>query len=100
MGRFDFSPGLLCEDTSAASSSLTCGYQVGVKLLVSPTARLRLTGEARHEEVEGYRTELFTVSAMYRFGPHGLGAVGIDLGRQMRKTAADNRVMLRLKIGG
>ena len=99
LGRVDFSPGFLCEDTSAASSSLTCGYQVGLKLLVSPTARIRVTGEVHHEKVEGYQTELLTVGAMYRFGPLDMGAIGIDVGRQMHTSAVDNRVMVRFKIG-
>ena len=98
-GRLDFSPGLLCEDTSAASSSLQCGYQLGVKALFAPSGKLRITGEARHEQVEGFRTELFSIGFMRRFGPLDMASIGFDVQRGMRDDTADDRVMLTLKVG-
>ena len=98
-GRLDFSPGLLCEDTSAASSSLQCGYQLGVKALFAPNGRLRIEGEARHEQVEGFRTELFSIGFMHRFGPLNMASIGFDAQRGMRGDTTDARVMLKLRLG-
>ena len=57
------------------------------------------TGEARHEQVEGFRTELFSIGFMRRFGPLDMASIGFDVQRGMRDDTADDRVMLTLKVG-
>ena len=95
------SSGLLCEDTTADSSSLDCGYQVGAKLAIAASGRSRLVAEMRHEDVNGYLMNLLSAEYMARFGPGDLLGLGLGVQHAASPAAtADNRVQIRLTVGG
>jgi hypothetical protein len=96
--RLDFSPGMLCEDISADSSSLHCGYQVGLKFRMSPTWRTGIHGEARQEVVDGYAMRLLSLGFMRMFGPAERYSVAVDAERRARSRQSDDRLMLRIGL--
>jgi len=97
--RLEFSPGLLCQDTSADSSNISCGYQLGLKLRAYPSLYSIVQAEARREVVDGYANNLFTIGFERRFGSKRQLAVGMGLERSEGLDQPDNRAILRLSVG-
>lgn len=97
--RLDISPGVLCQDTTAAGSALDCGYQIGFKFRLAPSIRSSIRAEGRAEAVDGYLLNSVTVGFQRWFGPSDQLAAGVDLSRQDRPGQADNRVMVRVGLG-
>jgi hypothetical protein len=94
--RLDISPGMLCEDSSADSSSLHCGYQLGLKFRMSPTGRTGIHGEARQELVDGQALRLLSLGFMRMFGPADRYAVAVDAERRAGPRGRDDRLMLHI----
>lgn len=95
--QLSFSPGLLCEDTSAASSSLTCGYQLGARYRQALGQQNRLSFDIRHEKVEGIERNVFALGLSHLFGPLELG---VALNRDMSSFAQDTRALLTIRFAG
>ncbi len=95
--RLDVSPGLVCQDTSADTSSSDCGYQLGLRFQIAPTLRSSLRGEARLEAIDGFMQNQFTVSYERRILPDKPLSIGLDLGGTTGPRT-DGRIMARLGI--
>jgi len=80
--RLLLSPGVICEDNSADSSSMRCGYQAGAKLIVKDdSGRNHFYADYRWENVSGIQRSLFGVGYAYRFGRRNELELAIDLNR-------------------
>lgn len=95
--QLSFSPGLLCEDTSADTSRLVCGYQLGGRYRQTLSANDRLTFDVKHEKVEGNQRNLFALGFSHLFGPLELG---VALNQEMSRYAADTRALLTVRVTG
>ena len=95
--QLSFSPGLLCEDTSADTSRLICGYQLGGRYRQTLSANDRLTFDVKHEKVEGNQRNLFALGFSHLFGPLELG---VALNQEMSRYAADTRALLTVRVTG
>lgn len=95
--QLSFSPGLLCEDTSADTSRLVCGYQLGGRYRQTLSANDRLTFDVKHEKVEGNQRNLFALGLSHLFGPLELG---VALNQEMSRYAADTRALLTVRVTG
>lgn len=93
--QLSFSPGLLCEDTSADTSRLVCGYQLGARYRQSLSANDRLSLDVKHEKVEGNQRNLFALGFSHVFGPLELG---VALNQEMARYAADSRALLTVRV--
>ena len=97
LARVEFSPGLLCQDTIQDSSSLSCGYQLGLKAQISPSERGRLQAAALHEYVDGYISTRFAISFERRFFKDRL-ALGMGGESEIRMGRQNNGVFVRLGL--
>ena len=97
--RLLLSPGLLCEDNNIGSSALTCGYQLGAKLVVSSATKSRFYADFRYESVDSLRRSLLGLGYALRFGPEDKLELALEANRGVsERTGADARAMLTLRV--
>ena len=91
------SPGVLCEDTSASDSALTCGYQFGGRLM---TRKERSGGgyiDYRFESVDRRTRNIVGVGYQYVFGPNGNLEWAVDVTGGVVEGRSDSRAMLTFR---
>lgn len=91
------SPGLLCEDTSADSSSLTCGYQFGGRLTAKRSGSGAAFLDYRIEAVDDRTRNLISVGYADTFGPRRNMEWAFDVSGGMSDDRADSRAMFHLR---
>jgi len=97
--RLVLGPGLLCEDSSADSSSLRCGYQLAAKLMASDGARSRIYADYHWESVAGMERSLIGLGYGYRFGKDDGLELALELDRGLTgQSGQDNRALLSLRL--
>ncbi|WP_292052511.1 MULTISPECIES: cadherin domain-containing protein [unclassified Brevundimonas] len=91
------SPGVLCEDTSASDSALTCGYQFGGRLM----ARKEHSGggyiDYRFESVDRRTRNMIGVGYQYIFGRNDNLEWAVDVTGGVVEGRSDNRAMLTFR---
>lgn len=98
--RLLLSPGLLCEDTDADTSSLHCGYQFGAKLVANnASGRSRFYADYHWESMGGIRRSLIGLGYAYRFGKDLGFELALDLDSGLDGGHhQDNRALLSLRL--
>jgi hypothetical protein len=96
--RLALSPGLLCEDTSAGDSSLSCGYQLGARLQYVPRQRDRLNLDLHHEVVNGTRRDSGSVGFAHRLGATSGAELDVALNQDLGGAMRDTRVYIQLRV--
>lgn len=91
--------GLLCEDNNIASSSITCGYQMRLKLLATQDSNNRVYADLNWESVSGMQRSVMAIGYARRFGGEQNLELGVELNQKRAGASAnDNAVMLALKV--
>lgn len=91
------SPGLLCEDSSADSSSLTCGYQFGGRLTAKRSGSGAAYLDYRIEAVDDRTRNLIGIGYADTFGPRRNIEWAFDVSGGMSDDRPDSRAMFHLR---
>lgn len=91
------SPGLLCEDSSADSSSLICGYQFGGRLTAKRSGSGAAYLDYRIEAVDDRTRNLIGIGYADTFGPRRNIEWAFDVSGGMSDDRADSRAMFHLR---
>ena len=90
-------PGLLCEDTSADVSKLTCGYQLGAKLNYTSGTRHRGYLDLQHESVAGSQRYAVSVGYARLVGPRDALELGVNVSQSLSQGRQDHRATVQLR---
>jgi hypothetical protein len=91
------SPGLLCEDTSADTRSLTCGYQFGGRLIARNSKSGSAYVDYRMESVDNQKRSLIGIGYGASFGPRRQMEWAFDVSGGVAADQPDSRAMFHLR---
>ncbi len=91
------SPGLLCEDSSADSSALTCGYQFGGRLTTKRDGSGVAFIDYRIESVDDRTRNMIGIGYADTFGPRRNIEWAVDVSGGVTDARPDSRAMFTLR---